>query len=102
MTDKIDAVLKAITHRVMGALPSDTIKNPKPNVNSTSPVSSTRSYPTEDLQCSARIHRSINAITICPKRPGESQTGKPEEEEEQEEKDNSEKSMPTLPHHLIH
>ncbi|GJT60761.1 hypothetical protein Tco_1004294, partial [Tanacetum coccineum] len=60
MTNKIDTVLKAITYRIIGALPSDTIKNPILNVNSTSPVSSAR----------------------------ESQTGKPEEE--QDKKDNSE------------
>ncbi|GJX11388.1 hypothetical protein Tco_0201247 [Tanacetum coccineum] len=34
-----------ITDRMAGALPSDTIKNPKLNVNSTSPVLSARSYP---------------------------------------------------------
>ncbi|GJU17404.1 hypothetical protein Tco_1145370 [Tanacetum coccineum] len=82
-------VLKAITDRMTGALPSDTVKNPKLNVNSTSPVLSARSYPTEDPQCSTRIHSSINAITICPKRPGEFQNGKPEQDE-QEEKDNPE------------
>ncbi|GKD49473.1 hypothetical protein Tco_1278449 [Tanacetum coccineum] len=38
MTSKIDTVLKAITDRITGALPSDTVKNPKLNVNSTSPV----------------------------------------------------------------
>ncbi|GJY64283.1 hypothetical protein Tco_0465743 [Tanacetum coccineum] len=38
MTNKIDKVLKAITDRIAGALPSDTVKNPKLNVNSTSPV----------------------------------------------------------------
>ncbi|GJY91322.1 MAK10-like protein [Tanacetum coccineum] len=37
MTNKIDTVLKAITDRITGALPSDTVKNPKLNVNSTSP-----------------------------------------------------------------
>ncbi|GJU46255.1 MAK10-like protein [Tanacetum coccineum] len=42
MTNKIDTVLKAITDRMAGALPSDTVKNPKLNVNSTSPVLSTR------------------------------------------------------------
>ncbi|GKB53142.1 hypothetical protein Tco_0903895 [Tanacetum coccineum] len=35
MTNKIDTVLKAITDRITGALPSDTVKNPK---LSTSPV----------------------------------------------------------------
>ncbi|GJV35864.1 hypothetical protein Tco_1408341 [Tanacetum coccineum] len=38
MTNKIDIILKAITDRMAGALPSDTVKNPKLNVNSTSPV----------------------------------------------------------------
>ncbi|GKD89920.1 hypothetical protein Tco_1365427 [Tanacetum coccineum] len=41
MTNKIDIVLKAITDRIAGALPSDTVKNPKLN---TSSVLSVRSY----------------------------------------------------------
>ncbi|GJS83520.1 hypothetical protein Tco_0750061 [Tanacetum coccineum] len=45
MTNKIDTVLKAITDRIAGALPSDTVKNMK---LSTSSVLSARSYPTED------------------------------------------------------
>ncbi|GJV31677.1 hypothetical protein Tco_1392077, partial [Tanacetum coccineum] len=45
MTNKIDTVLKAITDRRAGALPSDTVKNSKLNVNSTSPV---LSVPEED------------------------------------------------------
>ncbi|GJU36030.1 hypothetical protein Tco_1184384 [Tanacetum coccineum] len=52
MTSKIDTVLKAITDRIKGALPSDMVKNPKLNDNSTSPVFSARSYPTEDPQYS--------------------------------------------------
>ncbi|GJV55248.1 hypothetical protein Tco_1456253 [Tanacetum coccineum] len=44
MTNKIDTFLKAINDRMTGALPSDTVKNPKLNVNSTYSVSSTRSY----------------------------------------------------------
>ncbi|GKA62810.1 MAK10-like protein [Tanacetum coccineum] len=51
MTNKIDTVLKAITDRITRALPSDTIKNLKLNVNSTSQVLSAHSYPTEDPQC---------------------------------------------------
>ncbi|GJS57077.1 hypothetical protein Tco_0651861 [Tanacetum coccineum] len=70
-----------------GALPSDTVKNLKLDVNSTAPVLSARSYPTEDPQCSTRIHSSINAITICPKQPDKSQNNNPGGEE-QEEKDN--------------
>ncbi|GJX85764.1 hypothetical protein Tco_0336538 [Tanacetum coccineum] len=50
MTNKIDTVLKAITDRIAGTLPSDTVKNPK---LSTSLVLSACSYPTEDSQCQA-------------------------------------------------
>ncbi|GJW17124.1 MAK10-like protein [Tanacetum coccineum] len=39
MTNKIDTVLKAITDRITGAPPRDTVKNSKLNDNSTSPVS---------------------------------------------------------------
>ncbi|GKA54608.1 hypothetical protein Tco_0753557 [Tanacetum coccineum] len=56
MTNKIDTVLKAITDRMAGALPSDTVKNQKLNVNSTTLVLSARSYPTEDPQCSTHTH----------------------------------------------
>ncbi|GJW29135.1 hypothetical protein Tco_0046010 [Tanacetum coccineum] len=99
MTNKIDIVLKAITDRITGALPSDTVKNPKLNVNSTSPVLCARSYPTVDPQCLTQIHGSINTISICPKRSSESQTGKLEEEE-QDDKDNSENinTNPSSPH----
>ncbi|GKA84206.1 hypothetical protein Tco_0805801 [Tanacetum coccineum] len=45
MTKKIGTVLKAITNRLAGSLPSDTVKNPK---LSTSSVLSARSYPTID------------------------------------------------------
>ncbi|GJT03644.1 MAK10-like protein [Tanacetum coccineum] len=38
MTNKIDTFLKAINDRMTGALPSDTVKNPKLNINSTSLV----------------------------------------------------------------
>nr|GEU46511.1 MAK10-like protein [Tanacetum cinerariifolium] len=48
MTNKIDTVLKAITDRIAGALPSDTVKNPNLNVNSITLVLSARSYPMED------------------------------------------------------
>nr|GEU43195.1 MAK10-like protein [Tanacetum cinerariifolium]GEY72969.1 MAK10-like protein [Tanacetum cinerariifolium] len=59
MTNKIDTVLKAITDRIAGALPSDTVKNPK---LSTSPVFSARSYPIIDPQCSSHPSTSINVI----------------------------------------
>ncbi|GJQ92475.1 hypothetical protein Tco_0003614 [Tanacetum coccineum] len=53
MTNKIDIVLKATTDRIAGALPSDTVKNPK---LSTSLALSARSYPTRDPQCSTHTH----------------------------------------------
>ncbi|GJT04925.1 hypothetical protein Tco_0839387 [Tanacetum coccineum] len=86
MTNKIDTVLKAITNRMAGALPSDTVKNPKLNVNSTSLVLSARFCHIEDPQCSTQIHCSINTITIHQSNP---RNDKPREEE-QEEKDDSE------------
>ncbi|GJT18275.1 hypothetical protein Tco_0876981 [Tanacetum coccineum] len=49
MTNKIDTVLKAITDRITGTLPSDTVKNPKLNINSNTLVLSARSYQMEDL-----------------------------------------------------
>ncbi|GJQ89373.1 hypothetical protein Tco_0000512 [Tanacetum coccineum] len=67
MTNKTNTVLKAITNRIIGALLSNTVKNLKLNVNSTSPVLSAHSYPTEDPQCLTRIYSSINAVTICPR-----------------------------------
>ncbi|GJT14165.1 hypothetical protein Tco_0861207 [Tanacetum coccineum] len=66
MTNKIDTFLKAINDRMTGPLPSDTVKNPKLNINSTSPVLFARSYPMEDLQCSSNVYNSINAIKMSP------------------------------------
>ncbi|GJS48146.1 DNA-directed DNA polymerase [Tanacetum coccineum] len=74
MTNKIDTVLKAITDRIAGALPNDTVKNPKLNVNPTSLVSSARSYPIVDPQCSSHPYASINAVKICSKEASHSQT----------------------------
>ncbi|GKD31476.1 hypothetical protein Tco_1242254 [Tanacetum coccineum] len=74
MTNKMDTVLKAITNRIEGTLPSDTVKNPKLGNH---PVSSTRSYPTMDPQCSTQIHGSLNTITIYPKQYKESQVNGP-------------------------
>ncbi|GJX44964.1 hypothetical protein Tco_0261640 [Tanacetum coccineum] len=68
----------------MGALPSNTIKNLKLNVNPIAPVLSARSYPTEDPQCSTRIHNSINAITVCPKQPTNPETITQKEENKEE------------------
>ncbi|GJT78582.1 MAK10-like protein [Tanacetum coccineum] len=62
VTNKLDTFLKAINDRMTRELPSDTVKNLKLNVNSTSLVLSAHSYPMEDPQCSSHIHNSINAI----------------------------------------
>ncbi|GJR68881.1 MAK10-like protein [Tanacetum coccineum] len=85
MTNKINTVLKAITDRMAGALPSDTVKNPKPNVNPTTSVLFARSYPTEDPQCSTHTHGSINTIIIHPKQQSNSHDSKVEEEEQERE-----------------
>ncbi|GKG27054.1 hypothetical protein Tco_0402757, partial [Tanacetum coccineum] len=45
MTNKIGTVLKAITDRIAGTLPSEMVKNPKLGTHL---VSSARSYPTVD------------------------------------------------------
>ncbi|GJX32135.1 hypothetical protein Tco_0241990 [Tanacetum coccineum] len=50
MTNKIDTFLKAINDRMTGALPSDMVKNPKLNDNSTPQALSAHSYPTRDPQ----------------------------------------------------
>ncbi|GJY73787.1 hypothetical protein Tco_0478218 [Tanacetum coccineum] len=89
MTNKIDTVLKAITDRITRALLSDTVKNPKLNDNSTSLVYSARSYLTEDPQCSAQIHSSINTINNMspnsqsnPKQQAKEEGGEGEEKAE--------------------
>ncbi|GJU49327.1 hypothetical protein Tco_1218882 [Tanacetum coccineum] len=87
MTNKINTVLKAITDQMEGALPSDTVKNPKLNVNSITLVFFARSYPTEDPQCSTHIHGSINIIMIHPKQQSNSHDSKAEEEEREREGD---------------
>ncbi|GKC54924.1 MAK10-like protein, partial [Tanacetum coccineum] len=70
MTNKIETFLKAIHDRMMGALPSDMVKNPILNVNPISLVSSARSYPTEDPQSSSRPFNLINAIKTNTKPKG--------------------------------
>nr|GEX20203.1 putative reverse transcriptase domain-containing protein [Tanacetum cinerariifolium] len=82
MTNKIDTVLKAITDRIAGTLPSDMVKNPK---LSTSPVLSARSYPTEDPQCSTYVYGLINTIMIHPKQQNDSRDSMAEEEKQERE-----------------
>ncbi|GKC88862.1 hypothetical protein Tco_1149511 [Tanacetum coccineum] len=54
--------VQVINDRMIGALPSDTVKNPKLNVNSTSLVSSAQSYPMKDPQSSSNPFNSVNVI----------------------------------------
>ncbi|GKB73923.1 hypothetical protein Tco_0935335 [Tanacetum coccineum] len=86
MTNKIDTVLKAITNRIAGALPSEMVKNLKLN---SSLVLFARSYLTEDPQCSTHVHGSINVITIHPEQQSDCYDDK-EKENKEEEKDNLE------------
>ncbi|GJX69961.1 hypothetical protein Tco_0307132 [Tanacetum coccineum] len=65
MTNKIDTFWKAMNDRMTGALPSDTFKNVKLNVNHTSSVLSACSYPTGDPQSSSNSFKSVNAIKTC-------------------------------------
>ncbi|GJV13984.1 MAK10-like protein [Tanacetum coccineum] len=71
MTNKIDTVLKAITDRIAGTLPSNAVKNLKLGTTS---VLSARSYPTIDPQCSSHPSNSINAIKAHFKEATISQT----------------------------
>ncbi|GJR88897.1 MAK10-like protein [Tanacetum coccineum] len=60
---------RTINDRMTGALPSDTDKNPKLNVNSTPSVLSARSYPMEDPQSSSHPLNLITAIKILAHAP---------------------------------
>ncbi|GJR55352.1 hypothetical protein Tco_1405873 [Tanacetum coccineum] len=78
MTNKFNTVLKAITDRMAGALPSEMIKNPKLNVNPTSLVFFARSYPKDDPQCSSHPSNSINAVKKYPKETNRTQKDQPQ------------------------
>ncbi|GKE96212.1 hypothetical protein Tco_1581067, partial [Tanacetum coccineum] len=84
ITNKIDTVLKAITDRIAGTLPNDTVKNPK---LSTSSVFSARSYPTEEPLCSTHTHGSINTTTIHLKQQNDFRDSMDEEENQEREGD---------------
>ncbi|GKD79497.1 hypothetical protein Tco_1342118, partial [Tanacetum coccineum] len=100
MTNKIDTVLKAITDRIAGALPSDKVKKPK---LSTSPILSARSYLNMDLQCSNHIQGSINAVTIHSEKQSDSydEKAKENEEEEKDRKENIHVNPSTPPDALV-
>ncbi|GJZ10828.1 hypothetical protein Tco_0545587 [Tanacetum coccineum] len=93
MTNKIDTVLKAITDRITGALPSNTVKNPKLNVNSTSPVLSARSYPTVDPR--STLSRYVPNDRTNLKLASQKKKSKMK-------RTTQKTSIPTIPHHLIH
>nr|GEU96629.1 hypothetical protein [Tanacetum cinerariifolium]GEV08248.1 hypothetical protein [Tanacetum cinerariifolium] len=57
-----DIIRLALNDQMMGALPSDMIKNPNLNPNS---ASFARSYPTGDPQSSFNPFKSVNAIQMC-------------------------------------
>nr|GEW57818.1 alpha/beta hydrolases superfamily protein [Tanacetum cinerariifolium] len=61
MTNKIDTFLKAINDQMVGALPSDTDKNPKLSVYPTSLVSFAHSYLVKDPQSSSHPLKLVNA-----------------------------------------
>nr|GEV74717.1 MAK10-like protein [Tanacetum cinerariifolium] len=72
MEDSEHAFVEYVSLRIdeaRGALPRDTVKNLK---LSTSPVLSTRSYPTMDPQCSTLVHGSITAVTVHSEKQGNS------------------------------
>jgi hypothetical protein len=56
MTNKIDTLLKILNDRDLGALPNDTVKNLKLNINSISSVSSLSS---------CQQYYSVNAMSTC-------------------------------------
>ncbi|GKB09454.1 hypothetical protein Tco_0837766 [Tanacetum coccineum] len=95
MTNKIDTVLKAIIDRIAGALPSDTVKNPK---LSTTPVLSAHSYPIIDSQCSTQTYGSINAITIHTEQQSAFyNNGEKENKKEEDNPENIHVDPPTPP-----
>ncbi|GJY37397.1 hypothetical protein Tco_0422775 [Tanacetum coccineum] len=69
LTNKIDTVLKAITDRITGALPSDTVKNPKQNVDPTSPVLSAQKVRKLNsfLESSGLVPQSSDTNFFCTK-----------------------------------
>ncbi|GKA78385.1 hypothetical protein Tco_0784922 [Tanacetum coccineum] len=69
MTNKIDTVLKAITDRITGALLSDTVKNPKQNVDPTSLVLSAQKVHKLNsfLESSGLVPRSSDTKFFCTK-----------------------------------
>ncbi|GJS87735.1 MAK10-like protein [Tanacetum coccineum] len=57
-----------------GALPRDTVKNQKLNINTTTSVLTAHSYTTEEPQCSSYPSTSINAVKTCSNEASHSKT----------------------------
>ncbi|GJU35385.1 hypothetical protein Tco_1183739 [Tanacetum coccineum] len=62
VTNKLDAFLKAFNDQMMGLLPSDTVKNPKLNIN---PTPYARSHPAGDPQSSSNSFKSLRGLIGC-------------------------------------
>ncbi|GKA69882.1 hypothetical protein Tco_0775946 [Tanacetum coccineum] len=68
MTNKINMILRAITDRIVGALPSDMVKNPKMNVNSTYPVLSAQ--PKKTLEDEFKdLHLNLPVLEVIAHAP---------------------------------
>ncbi|GJX04356.1 retrotransposon ORF1 [Tanacetum coccineum] len=89
---KSTSVFKGTSTDRMRSIPrGHGLRNPKLNVNSTSPILFARSYPTKDPQCSTHILVSITVHSqIHPSRQQCNPHNDKPEEEEQEEKDDPE------------
>nr|GEX35896.1 MAK10-like protein [Tanacetum cinerariifolium] len=101
MTNKIDTVLKAITDRIAGALPSDTVKNPKLNVNSTTSISFAHSY-----RLKTHNAQPISIVRSTPLRYISSNKATPmmtsRKKIRKKKRTAGKISIPTLPRHPIH
>ncbi|GJX06121.1 hypothetical protein Tco_0194053 [Tanacetum coccineum] len=69
MANKIETILKAINDRITGALPSDSVKNPKLNVNSTSLVLST--FLAHALMYNAMLDKYMESLDLRKNRHGQ-------------------------------
>nr|GEZ01288.1 hypothetical protein [Tanacetum cinerariifolium] len=98
MTSKIDTVLKAITDRLAGSHPSDTVKNPK---LSTSSVLSARSYPTKTHNAQPiSMVRSTLSQSILSNKASPIMTS--QQRVRKKRRIARQILIPTLPHHLDH
>ncbi|GJT68518.1 hypothetical protein Tco_1019998 [Tanacetum coccineum] len=90
MTNKIDTFLNAINDRMTGALPSDTVKNPKLNVNSTSLVLSAREGESRDIKQDNPDNQTCEGTMEVDEFEEESKESKEVEEELEEDEEEEE------------